>query len=385
MEQIEYDFWAASLQDGYIGKLVEIVESAGGSQMLYEMSAEDMLNKLHLSGRMIKHIINRRNTFKTVDEFNRLSKENIRFIRYTDEDYPSRLSNISGKPYAIFVKGSMPISDNPSVAIVGARDCSEYGRLMAEYFGDRLAKCGIQIISGMAYGIDGIAQMSAIDTGGKSYAVLGNGVDIVYPKANRRLYERLVYENCGGVISEYVPGTLASSRNFPPRNRIISGLSDLLLVVEAKAKSGTLITADLAMEQGRDVCIVPGRITDPLSVGCINLMKFGAAPVTSADDILERISSSTTGEKYDLSRKINLNVNGNTDMAGSKTVGENRNSNLTDSEKMIMDNLDYYPRSIDDISKRTGFDLSKVLSLTTCLEMKGIIKCIGQGSFVKKS
>ena len=375
MEQNEYDFWAASLQDGYVGKLVEIVESAGGSKELYEMQPEDMRDKLHLTGRMIKHIINRRNTFDIASHYDSLVRENIKFIKYTDDDYPHRLKNIAGKPYAVFIKGNLPLENKPAVAIVGARDCSEYGRLMAEYFGDRLARNGVQIISGMAYGIDGIAQMAAIDTGGKSYAVLGNGVDIVYPKANRRLYERLAYENCGGVISEYVPGTVACSRNFPPRNRIISGLSDLVLVIEAKAKSGTLITADMAMEQGRDVCIVPGRITDPLSVGCINLMKFGAYPVTSVEDLFEHIQMEVD---------IKLTKDNFSHVGFSENAYDNT-TELTADESLIIDNLDFYPRSMDEITKRTGFDLSKVLSLTTRLELKGIIKCIGQGSFVKKS
>jgi len=363
MEEIYYDFWAASLQDGYVGNLIDIVERAGGSRGLYEMNEEEMLSKLSVSGRMVNHIINRRNTINIKREYDDMMARNIKFVRYTDPEYPKKLSDISSRPYALFCLGRLPEENKPRVAIIGARDCSEYGRLMAEYFGDRLAGAGIDIVSGMAYGIDGIAQMSAIDAGGKSYAILGCGVDVVYPRSNRRLYERLI--ECGGVISEYIPGTQAVSRNFPPRNRIISGLSDIVLVVEAKSKSGTLITADMAIEQGKDVGVIPGRITDPLSLGCLNLIKQGAIPIVTIEDITECLNISNV---KDIDEK-----------------GHGKASNLTAEEMKIYECLDYYPRGADCIANLASTDIKTVLNTLAILEIKGMVKCVGQSSFVKMS
>lgn len=364
MEDIKYDFWAASLQDGYIGNLSDIIKKAGGSYNLYKMTPEEMTRKLGLSKRMINHIINRRNSFEIEKEYEKMMRQEIRFIRETDMDFPYKLKNINSCPYAIFVKGELPKDNAPSVAIVGARECSEYGRLMAEYFGDRLSRRGISIVSGMAFGIDGIAQMAAVNAGGKSYAVLGCGVDEIYPKSNRVLYEKLI--NSGGIISEYVPGTSAMSRNFPPRNRIISGLSDAIIVVEAKAKSGTLITADLAMDQGREVLIIPGRITDPLSVGCMNLIKTGATPITCIEDVLDHLPNMNILENEDEKNII-------------KTI------KLTAEEKILFDCLDYYSKSIEELSLLTKYDISTLIRLTTEMEMKGLIKCTSQTSFVKTS
>lgn len=174
---------------------------------------------------------------------------------------------------------------DPAAAIIGARLASGYGREQARRFARRLASRGITIISGMARGIDGIAQKAALDAGGRSYAVLGCGVDICYPEENRELYDRLLQE--GGIISEYPPGTYPEARLFPQRNRIISGLSDLVLVIEARKKSGTLITVDMALEQGREVYALPGRVSDSLSDGCNRLIRQGAGAATCPEDILE--------------------------------------------------------------------------------------------------
>ena len=165
--------------------------------------------------------------------------------------------NIYDYPYIIYYKGRLPQSDVPSVAIVGARNCTEYGRSVAGRFAEDFADMGIQVISGMALGIDAAAQKGAVRKGGYSMAVLGCGVDICYPRTNIELYTQL--ESNGGIISEYSPGTPPKAGLFPMRNRIISAMSDALIVVEAKQKSGSLITADQALDQNRDVYVVPGR------------------------------------------------------------------------------------------------------------------------------
>ena len=214
-----------------------------------------------------------------------LARAGIGFISALEEGFPEKLREIPDPPFGIYYKGSMPVENEPAAAIIGARLASGYGREQARRFGRRIGARGISVISGMARGIDGIAQKAALDAGGRSYAVLGCGVDICYPEENRELYQRLQQQ--GGVLSEYPPGMQPIARLFPPRNRIISGLSDLVLVIEARKRSGTLITVDMALEQGREVYALPGRVSDALSDGCNRLIRQGAGPATCPQDILE--------------------------------------------------------------------------------------------------
>ena len=211
----------------------------------------------------------------------------IRVVERGERDYPARLLEIPDPPERLYVLGRLPEENLPSVAIIGARECSEYGSYVAARLGECMGRNGIQVISGMARGIDGIGQTAALDAGGSSFAVLGSGVDVCYPARNRRLYERL--RESGGVLSEYPPGTPALSRNFPPRNRIVSGLADAVVVVEAREKSGTLITVDMALEQGKEVYAVPGRVTDALSSGCNRLVKLGAAVLLDPEELAEEL------------------------------------------------------------------------------------------------
>ncbi len=254
----------------------------------------------------------------------KLQEKNIQFVSLEDSVFPRRLREIPDKPYAIYFKGRLPVEQRPSVAIVGTRDCSIYGQEEASYFAKNLAKRGIQIVSGMARGIDGIAGMAAakavversINIGEKmsdeavavpSYAVLGCGVDICYPKQNRVLYEILCER--GGVLSESVPGTEPKAGLFPQRNRIISGLADYILVIEARKRSGTFITVDQALEQGKTVYALPGRVSDPLSVGCNTLLRQGAVIATDPEDIVEDIYGfSPSGKKDNTSVKGSLTM-----------------------------------------------------------------------------
>ncbi len=208
-------------------------------------------------------------------------------MTFRDEDYPAGLAEIPDSPYAIYYAGRLPEANRKSIALIGARDCSEYGRHMAKLFAQELAEAGVQIISGMARGIDGIGQRAALRAGGYSLGVMGCGVDICYPAENRSLYEELTAQ--GGVCSEYPPGIAPRALLFPPRNRIISGLSDGVLVIEARRRSGTLITVDMALEQGKEVYALPGRVTDPLSDGCNHLIRQGAGLITSPQELLTEL------------------------------------------------------------------------------------------------
>ncbi len=216
-----------------------------------------------------------------------MTARGIHPVRYEDESYPNRLRAIPDPPRILYVKGGIPDEAGPSVGIVGARLCSDYGRYTARKFSYTLAKAGVQIISGMALGIDGISHKAAIEAGGRTFAVLGCGADVCYPEENRDIYEQI--QTQGGVISEYPPGTSPHAGLFPRRNRIISGLTDLLLVIEARKKSGTLITVDAALEQGREVYALPGRGTDALSGGCNRLIAQGAGIATSPEELLEEL------------------------------------------------------------------------------------------------
>lgn len=214
-----------------------------------------------------------------------LQEREMQFLSFFEEGFPQKLKQIPDPPIGIYYIGSLPEEGQPMLAMIGARRCSEYGKCMAEHFAGKLAKTKIGVVSGMAIGIDSVSQRAALREGGKSYAVLGCGVDIIYPPSNRDLYMKLIEH--GGIISEYPPQTPALPYLFPERNRIISGLSDAVLVVEAKEKSGTSITVEMALEQGKEVFVIPGRCTDVLSFGCNKLLRQGAVAAIKPEDILE--------------------------------------------------------------------------------------------------
>lgn len=228
------------------------------------------------------------------EEYERLTGRGIQLVTPGEDHYPGRLAEIPDKPYALYYAGKLPSETARAVALVGARDCSEYGRYMAGQFGAAFARAGVQVISGMARGIDGIGQERTLSEGGYSMGVLGCGVDVCYPRENRGLYEALIAD--GGICSEYPPGVEPRALLFPPRNRIISGLADAVLVIEAREKSGTLITVDMALEQGREVYALPGRATDPLSGGCNRLIRQGAGLVSAPEELLEELLGKERGE-----------------------------------------------------------------------------------------
>ena len=203
-------------------------------------------------------------------------------------EYPERLKQYSGMPKELYVQGELPDERIPIVAIVGARMCSAYGRHQAFTYAKLLAQHGVQVISGMALGIDGAAHEGAIAGNGKTFAVLGCGVDVCYPARNKKLYHDIL--TCGGIISEFPKGSPPLRRNFPMRNRIISALADVTLIIEAKERSGSLITADFAMEQGRTVLALPGRVDDELSRGCNRLISQGAGIAYSVESVLAELN-----------------------------------------------------------------------------------------------
>ncbi len=280
-----YGCWLCNCPDIGNRQLNLLVEICGGSEAAYFADSETWGKAL--SPKQVERLKAHTAGWRPKEEYQRMLDRGIRLVTIGDAAYPKRLKEIPDAPYGLFYLGKLPYEDAPAVAVIGARECSEYGRYVAGQLGAALGRKGILLISGMARGVDGISQKAALDAGGYSAGVLGCGVDICYPKQNKELYERLL--DCGAVMSTYPVGTPAYARNFPPRNRIVSGLADAVVVIEARAKSGTLITVDMALEQGREVYVVPGRVTDRLSDGCNRLIKQGAAVLLDLEEFLEEI------------------------------------------------------------------------------------------------
>ena len=373
-EKNAYAYWLSNLAGVGDKTILQMIKVHKDPQEIYERwkKAGDQVppeygqmltpKQQHTAREAINHLGN----WDVLAEYEKLEQQGIRFLAIFSEEYPERLRNIPDPPYSIYVKGEMPKEDILSVAVIGARECSEYGRFVGQELGKELGKSGVQVISGMARGIDGISQAACLDAGGNSYGVLGCGVDICYPAGNRKLYDRLLKQ--GGILSSYPPGTLPKAQLFPPRNRIVSGLSDVVIVVEARQKSGTLITVDMALEQGREVYVVPGRLTDRLSDGCNKLMKQGAGIILSPEDFLREMCEIFPGmvrERY-MTGTVNEKAAGDeTDKrAGKKSAGKKREGrndsvslNLEPLEKKVYEGIDFYPRSVEQIKEAAGVDI----------------------------
>lgn len=280
-----YACWLCSCPDMGNRQMHLLSEVCGGSEAAY-FADPGTWGKV-LSPKQTERLKAHTAGWRPEEEYHRMLEKGVRLVTLGDAAYPRRLREIPDAPYGFFLRGRLPDEDAPAVAVIGARECSEYGRYVAGQLGEVLGGNGIQLISGMARGVDGISQQAALRAGGYSAAVLGCGVDICYPARNKELYAGLL--EGGAVLSTYPMGTPAYAKNFPPRNRIVSGLADAVVVIEARAKSGTLITVDMALEQGREVYVVPGRVTDRLSDGCNRLIKQGAAMLLSPEEFLDEI------------------------------------------------------------------------------------------------
>ena len=269
-----------------------------------------------------------------------------------EKEYPKRLQCYEDMPGVLHVRGHLPEEKKKTVAIVGARACSAYGAQQAYLFAKKLAEHGVQVISGLARGIDSRAHIGALDAGGKTFAVLGCGVDICYPPEHVQLEERILREG-GGVFSEFDLGTPPYARNFPKRNRIMSGLPPLPLVVEAKAKSGSLITASYALEQGKTVYAVPGRVGDALSEGCNRLIADGAGVAYSIEPLLEELKIQD-GFPEDFTQKNKIR--------------------LASQEEMVYSCLDLHPKNLEDIVREIPLSAREITGLLLKLELKGLIE-----------
>lgn len=382
-----YDIWLSSILSLSPVKKREIVEQTGSAKAFYEMRPEERVSlkkKLLLPEKEVENteplltkkqlLACERATAQGEAFFlrtqERMQRKGIWFVTERDATYPDRLRNIADRPYGLFIKGTLR-ENLLCVAIVGTRDCSSYGGFMARQFGERLGAAGVCIVSGLAKGIDSIAQEAALQTGAWVLGVLGCGVDVCYPHENIDLYERI--NGQGALISEYVPGTQPHSLFFPARNRIISGLADCVLVVEAKEKSGSLITGDCALEQGKDLYAVPGRLTDLCSAGCNYLIKQGAGIVLSPEDLLEEL----------LLQHRNRIV---AKQAAGQAAKETKH--FTKAEKAVFSVLDFYPQSLEALEQALQsvymLTLSELLNCLMKLTLAGKVEQVGGSYYCKK-
>jgi DNA processing protein len=293
--------------------------------------------------------------FKDWDTVNReidlADRNDIQIIPLNSPLYPAILKEISGSPPVIYIKGELTDADKYAVAMVGSRASTPYGRHMAEKIANSLASCGLTVVSGMARGIDTASHRGALESGGRTIAVLGSGLDVPYPASNGALMNSI--EKSGAVISEFPLGTLPLRENFPRRNRIISALSIGVLVVEATLDSGSLITVSYALEQGKDIFAVPGNINSRTSKGTNELIKNGAKLVESAEDII-----------YELGPQLKGIIKQNRE----KPLPE-----MTDDEKLIVGNLSPEPKHIDAIVREMRIPPPRALSILLSLELKGVV------------
>lgn len=295
--------------------------------------------------------------------YDRLTRDNINIIFPGHPNYPDKLINISNPPQILYIKGELPDSINDihsNIAMVGSRFPDSYGREYAYMFAKKLSSYGINIISGLAKGIDGCSHRGALSSDGFTIAVLGCGINQIYPRENYKLYMDISLR--GAIISEYPPNAIPLSFQFPERNRIISGLSDGVLVVEAKRRSGSLITCNYALEQGKPVFAIPGRIGDALSEGTNSLIYDGAICTTSPDDITDILFNKVT------------------DRTECDTHME---SNFTHEEQKILEVLSLYDMHIDDIVEKSHLGVTKTINTLLLLKEKGVVKESSKGYYIK--
>ena len=343
---------------------------------------------------------------------NQCDKKGLRILTFRDAAYPRRLKNIDDPPVVLYYKGKLPDWDGtPAIGVVGTRKASSYGLSTAKKMGYQIAKCGGIVVSGMAFGIDGVAMQGALSAGGTVVGVLGCGADIIYPKSNRGLFEDT--ERYGCILSEFPPETEPYKFNFPKRNRIISGLSCGVLVVEAPEKSGSLITARRALDQGRDVFVVPGNVDVPSYAGNFALLRDGAVPVRCGWDVLSeyealypgKLREDSSGEKLkaypdEVERTAAENGENQRLVAQKVRFPKKKESQKGKNDKKVIDNGGVSPysdlnkaqpvlkpeeqtivsaigdktRLIDDVIAETGIPAGKMLALLTALQIKGVIK-----------
>jgi len=311
-----------------------------------------------LASKVIKRVIQARENVDLEKVWEKIEKQGIKILTWQDDAYPQRLKEIDQPPPVLYIRGEYLSDDLFAVAVVGTRRVTPYGRQITEELAAFLAANGMTVISGLARGVDAIAHQAALKAGGRTIGVLGSGVDKIYPPEHRALAEQIMER--GAIISDYAPGTPPEASNFPPRNRIISGLSLAVVVVEAGETSGALITAEFAAEQGREVFAVPGSILAPQSKGTNRLIQNGALPLLSVTDLMQALDLTRVGE-HKAARKIIP-----TDATEAKLLGVLTNE----------------PLHVDEIRNQAELPIEKVSAALALMELKGMVRQVGGMNYV---
>ncbi len=357
MTEYEYYIWLSHIEDMWHGKMNKLFGFFETAKDIYEASPKLLKATNVLKNLDIEKIVIAKKEFNFKEALSYMGKYNIKFTHYGAKDFPKRLINIPDHPYVLYYRGELPSDEIPAIGMVGARNYSEYGKIVAPKLAGELAAYGINIISGLARGIDAASHRGCITGGGKTYAVCGCGVDICYPKENIELFKHII--DNGGILSEYAPKSEPLAYRFPLRNRIISGLSDGVIMVEAKQKSGSFITIDHALTQGKTVYALPGRISDPLSVGCNRLILEGAIPLIEAKQVANEL-----GVYEQIENKKN-------------------NIGLEKEFEVMYSCLDLSPSSIEEIVYKSKMGIEEVYEKLTILQFKGLVEETSKGQYVK--
>jgi len=316
------------------------------------------LHAAGLSDKVIENLVQVRREVNLDLVYDQIQQQGIEVLTWVDEAYPRRLKEIDSAPPVLYSKGSLCPNDQWAVAVVGTRRITAYGRQVTFDLVSHLARNGVTIVSGLARGVDTIAHQAAVQAGGRTIAVLGSGVDRIYPPENRNLAEKIAHQ--GAVISDYSPGTAPDAVNFPPRNRIISGLSLAIIVVEAGRNSGALITADYALNQGREVLAVPGNINAPQSKGTNFLIQQGARPLLDPRDVLELL---------DLTRIHQY-------QSASAVLPEN------ELEARLLQVLGLEPKHVDEVIVAMDSSAHDITAALALMELKGMVRQVGGMNYV---
>lgn len=363
MGKEEKKYWIAisAFEEG-IGPLrfKLLLEYFGSALAIWE-APERKLAEIGLGEKITAKFADFRKNFKIEEYLGQLDKKGIRTVILAEPDYPPLLKEISDPPPVLYLKGNFTDFNSPTLAVVGTRKSTNYGRQACEMLVSDLVSAGLVIVSGLARGIDSAAHQATLAIGGKTIAVLGCGVDVIYPPENKKLYEEIT--KSGVIVSEMPLTHWASKGTFPARNRIISGLSLGVLVVEGAEDSGALITASYAAEQGREVFAVPGPITSPFSAGPAKLLKSGAKLVFGAEDVLEELNLNLKFRKQKLKQEIK------------------EHQELLPEERAILSLLLIENLYIDEIVRKIGLDSGKVGSFLSLMEIKGLVKHLGGGTY----
>ena len=358
-----YLMWLSRLDGFGIRRINYLLEHFGSAEAIWHADKSELRTVHGIGEKMVDQLLRSRKEELLDDWIAELEEKEIDFYSYRHPRYPRLLREIADPPIGIYVRGELPDDDIDTVAIIGARRCSRYGSKVAYEIAKDLGKTNVIVVSGMARGIDSKGHSGILDGGGRTIAVLGCGVDVCYPPENQELMDRIIRNGC--VISEYPPGTEAIPQHFPSRNRIIAGLSKMVVVVEAGQKSGTFITADMALDYGRDVFVVPGNVTSPLSKGTNELIKQGCPIITEGEDILHAL-----GISYKEDEKVKFRI---------KTAEK-----ISAEEKEVYDLIETEtPISAESLCRMLHKDIQDVQYILSLLELSGYITKIPQAGYVR--